>query len=103
MHTPTTHRFERHGELRIARQLQDLQMLPRLRHHAIIAGHHQQRVIDAADARQHVGQKLFVSGNVDKPQHAAIRLRPVGIAQIDGHAAFFFFRQTIGIHTGNRL
>ena len=94
---------ERHGDLRVARQLQNLQMLTRLRHHAVITRHHQQRMVDPADTRQHVGQKLFVSGNIDKSQNPSVRLRPVGITEIDGHAALFFLRQTVGIHAGNRL
>ncbi len=76
-------------------------MLAGLRHHAVVAGHHQQGMIDAADARQHVGEKFFMAGHIDKAQHPAIRLRPVGIAQIDGHAAPFLFRQAIGVNPGS--
>ena len=94
---------ERHGKLWVARQLQDLQVFTRLRHHAIITGHHQQRVVDTTDTRQHVGQKLFVSRDIDKSQYPPIRLRPVGIAEVDSHATLFFFRQSVGIHAGNRL
>ena len=78
-------------------------MLAGLRHHAVIAGHHQQGMIDAAHARQHVRQKLFMPRHINKAQHAAIRLGPVGIAQIDGHAALFLFRQAVGVYAGNRL
>ena len=42
---------QRHGQLRVAGQLQDRQVLAGLRHHAVIAGHHQQGMIDAAHAR----------------------------------------------------
>ena len=78
-------------------------MLARLRHHPIIAGHHQQRVIDTANAGQHIGQKLFVAGDVDKTQHPPVGLRPVGVAEVDSHPARFLFRQAIGVDTGNRL
>ena len=78
-------------------------MFARLRHHPIIAGHHQQRVIDTADTGQHVGQKLFVTGYVDKPQYPPVGLRPVGVAQIDCHPARFLFRQAIGVDAGYRL
>ncbi len=78
-------------------------MFTRLRHHTVITRHHQQRMINTAHARQHIGKKFFVAGHVDKAQHAAIGLRPVGITQVDGHAAFFLFRQAIGIHTRNGL
>ena len=78
-------------------------MLARLRHHPIIAGHHQQRVIDTANAGQHIGQKLFVTGDVDKTQHPPVGLRPVGVAEVDSHPARFLFRQAIGVDAGNRL
>ncbi len=78
-------------------------MLTRLRHYAVIAGHHQQSVINAANARQHVRKELFMPRNINKAQHAAIRLGPVGIAQIDGHPALFLFRQAVGVNAGNRL
>ncbi|MNV36077.1 hypothetical protein D3C71_1275410 [compost metagenome] len=74
-----------------------------LRHHAVITRHDQQSVIDTAHPGQHIGEKLFVSWHIDKPEHAAIGLRPVGIAKIDSHTALFLFRQTVGIHAGNRL
>ncbi|MMZ68020.1 hypothetical protein D1872_306660 [compost metagenome] len=78
-------------------------MLARLRHHAVITGHHQQRVVDSANACQHIREKLFMSWHIDKAQYPAIGLRPVGISQIDGHAAFFLFGQAIGIHTRDGL
>ena len=78
-------------------------MLTGLRHHAVIAGHHKQGMIDAPHARQHVGKKFFMPRNINKAQHAAIGLGPVGIAKIDGHAALFLFRQTIGVYAGNCL
>ena len=62
-------------------------MLAGLRHHAVIAGHHQQRVVNATHARQHVRQKLFVARHIDKPQHATVGLRPIGVPQIDRHPA----------------
>ncbi len=78
-------------------------MLAGLRHDAIITGHHQQGMIDAAYPRQHVRQKLFMPRHINKTQHAAIRLGPVGIPQIDGHAALFLFRQAVGVYAGDRL
>ncbi|MNE35673.1 hypothetical protein D3C80_1294480 [compost metagenome] len=44
-----------------------------------------------------------MTGHVDKAQHPAIGLRPVGIAQIQGHAAAFLLRQAIGVDPGDRL
>ncbi len=78
-------------------------MLARLRHDAVITGDHQQSVIDTAYARQHVREEFFMPRHIDKAQHTTIRLRPIGVAQIDSHPAFFLFRQAIGIDPGNRL
>ena len=94
---------QRHGQRRLSGQLQDRQVFAGLRHHPVIAGHHQQRMVNTAHPHQHVGQKLFVPGNVNKSQHPPVRLRPVGIAEIDRHSPRFLFRQTIGIHAGYRL
>ena len=94
---------EGHRQRRLSGQLQDRQVFAGLRHHAVIAGHHQQRMVDPSHPRQHVGQKLFVPGHVNKPQHPPVRLRPVGIAEIDRHSPRFLFRQTIGIYAGYRL
>ena len=78
-------------------------MLAGLRHHAVIAGHDQQGMIDTPHPRQHVRQKLLVPWYINKTQHAAVWLGPVGIAQVDSHAALFLFRQTIGVYASNRL
>ena len=91
------------GQLRVSRQLQDRQMLARLRHHPVIARDNQQSVIDPAHAREHIGKKLLVAGHVDKAQHATVGLWPVGVTQVNGHAALFLFRQAIGIHARNGL
>ncbi|KEP72125.1 hypothetical protein HR12_28190 [Microbacterium sp. SUBG005] len=69
----------------------------------VIARDHQQSMIDPAHAREHIGQKLLVAGHVDKAQHATVGLRPVGVTQVNGHAALFLFRQAIGIHARNGL
>ena len=44
-----------------------------------------------------------MAGHVDKTQHPAVRLWPVGVTQIDGHAAALFFRQAIRVDPRNRL
>ena len=56
-----------------AQQLQDVEMLARLRLDRFIRCNHQQHQIDPAHARQHVAHKALVPGNVDKaqPQHVS--------------------------------
>ena len=94
---------QRNSQRRVTGELQNSQMLAGLRHHAIVAGHHQQRMVDTAHTCEHIGQKLLVARHINKAWHTAIRLRPVGIAKIDGHTARFLFRQTVSIHAGNGL
>ncbi len=78
-------------------------MFTGLGHHAIVTGDHQQRTVDAADARQHIGEKLLMARYVDKPRHAPVRLRPVGVAEVNGHATLLLFRQPVGVDAGERL
>ncbi len=91
---------QRYGQRGLSGKLQNRQVFAGLRHYAVITGHHQQGVIDSSHARQHVSEKLFMPGHVDKPDNAAIRLRPVGITEIDSHAALFLFRQAVGVYPG---
>ena len=42
-------------------------------------------------------------GHVDKAQYATIRLRPVGVAEVNRHTAGFLFRQAVGVNAGDRL
>ena len=51
-------------------QVQDRQMLAGLRHDAIVGRDHQQRQIDAGDARQHRPDKLLMTGHVDEADPA---------------------------------
>ena len=62
---------ERHHAVTHAEQLDDGQMLHRLRHHAVVGGHDQQEEIDARCAGHHGAHKAFVSGHVDDAQMAA--------------------------------
>jgi len=72
-------------------------VLDGLRHDAIVGGHYNHGEIDAADAGEHVAHEPFVTGNVDKADERPARGRPVREAEIDGDAARFFLRQTIGV------
>ena len=77
-------------------------MFTRLRHNAVITGHHQQGMVNTSDPRQHVWKETFRVGDVNKAQHAAIGLRPVGITDRWSYRAFLF-RQAIGIHARDGL
>ena len=81
-------------------QLQDLQMLPGLRHDPFVDIHHQQHQIDAADAGQHVVDEALMSGHIDDSSHLAVGEPERGEAQVDGDAALLFFFEAVGFLPG---
>ena len=58
--------------------------------------------IDATHAGQHVFYKTFMPRNVNKA-HAYVAEIEIGKTQIDRYAATFFFRESVGIFSGERL
>ncbi len=60
---------QRHDAAIDAEQIDDGEMLARLRHDAIVGGNDQQDKVDAARAGQHVVDELFMAGNVDETQY----------------------------------
>ena len=81
-----------------AEQLQDLHVLARLRHHAIVERHHQQCRIDAAGAGEHRVHEPLMARHIDEAECVGI-----GVAEIDGDAAPLLLGQAIGIDAGQRL
>ena len=63
---------QRHHTAVDAEQLQDLHVLARLRHHAVVERHHQQRRIDAAGAGEHRVHEPLVAGNIDEAEIASV-------------------------------
>ena len=85
-----------------AEQVDDREMLARLRHDAVVGGDHQQHEIDAGRAGQHVVHELLVPRHVDEAEHRAVRRRQVGEAEIDRDAARLLLLQAVGIDAGER-
>ena len=94
---------ERHRAALHTEQIDDLQVLARLRHHAVVRRHHQQHEVDAGRAGEHVVHEALVSRHVDEAEHRAVGQRVEGITEVDGDAARFFFLQAIGVDAGERL
>ena len=86
-----------------AQQVDDLQMLDRLRLDAFRRRHDQQRRIDAGSAGQHIVHEALVARHVDETQLPAVTQVAVGVAEIDGDAARLFFLEAIGIDAGQRF
>ena len=86
-----------------AQKLQNAQMLHRLRHEALVGGHHQHGQIDAASPRQHIADELFVAGDIHDARLRAVVKIQMGKAQLDGDAPLFFLQQTVGVDAGQSL
>ncbi len=85
-----------------AEQPADLEVLARLRLHALVGRHDQQHGVDAARAGQHVADEALVTGHVDEGELARRRPGTMREAEIDRDAARLFFLQPVGIDAGQR-
>jgi hypothetical protein len=74
-----------------------------LRHHAVVGGHQQQRVVDAGGAGQHGVHQPFVARHVDEADaFGAAAAVQEGVAQFDADAALLFLGQAVGVDAGER-
>ena len=55
-----------------AEQVDDRQMLARLRHDPVVGRDDQQHEVDAGGAGQHVVHEALVAGHVDEAEHVAV-------------------------------
>jgi len=78
-------------------------MFDRLRHRAVVGCDHQQHMIDASRAGQHVVNEFFVTRHVDETQHLTARQGLIRVAEIDRDAARLLFLEAIGIDAGQCL
>jgi hypothetical protein len=92
-----------HGGARHAQQRQHRQVLARLRHDAVVGGHQQQRVVDAAGAGEHGVHEPLVAGDVDEADARTFGRIEEGIAQLDADAALLLLGQAVGVHARERL
>jgi hypothetical protein len=74
----------------------DGQVLPRLRHHALVRRDHQHRQIDAADPGQHVPDEALVARHVDDLDRQP-RLLEEREPEIDRDAASLLLGKTVGV------
>jgi hypothetical protein len=91
---------QRHQPAPNAEQVEDREMLARLRHDAIIGRDHQQRVVDAGRARQHVVDELLVAGHIDEADDRLLIRLHIGEAEIDGDPACLLLLEAVGIDAG---
>ena len=86
-----------------AKQVQDIEVLLRLRHHAVIGGYLEDHQIDPMRSGQHVADEALVPGHIDDSRARRIRQREVREAEIDRDAALLLFLEPVGVLTGQRL
>src|SRR5262249_28147118 len=84
-------------------EVDDLEVLDGLRHHAFIGGHHEQYGVQAVDARQHVADEAGMARDVDDADQAPAGQGQVGEAEVDGHAPPLLLIQAVGIDPGQSL
>ncbi len=93
-----------HGDAaRDAQQVEDGEMLARLRHDPVVGSDDEHDEIDAAGAGQHRAHQLLVAGHVDEAERVAVLVTLVGEAEVDRDAALLLLRQAIGVDAGERL
>ena len=56
-----------------AEQVQDVEVLLGLRHHAVVGGDGEQHEVDAVRAGEHVADEALVAGHVDDADARAVR------------------------------
>src|SRR6266545_3570528 len=83
--------------------MKDVEVLSRLRHHAIVGGHSKEHQVHSVGARQHVSYEPLMTGDVHNPRSFTMRQIEKGKAQIDRNAARLFFLKAIGILSSESL
>jgi hypothetical protein len=78
-------------------QLDDREVLARLRHDAFVGGDDEQHGVDPADAGEHVADEALVPRHVDDADAAARGRDQRREAEVDRDAAFLLFLQAIGV------
>ena len=86
-----------------AEQLQNAEVLHRLRHEALVRRHDKDRKIDAARAGEHILDEFFMSRHIDDARLRAVVKVEVGKAQLDRNAALLFLDQPVGVNARERL
>src|SRR5579875_235216 len=95
---------DRHDAGAHIEQVEDGEVLARLRHHAFVGSDDEQGEIDAAHTGEHILDEALVAGHIDDADLAfdARQTQP-GEAEVDRHAALAFLAQPVGVDTGQRL
>ena len=85
-----------------AEQIEDGEMLARLRHRPFVRRHDEQRRVDPADARQHILDESLVPRHIDDAHRLPGGKRQPREAEVDGHLARLLLRQSVGVDPRQR-
>ena len=91
---------QRHDPVAHAQQLDDGQVLHRLRHDAVVGGDDQQEEVDAGRPGHHGAHEALVARHVDHAQPGARRQLQLRVAELDGDAALLLLAQPVGVLAG---
>ena len=83
-----------------AEQMEDVEMLLGLRHHAVVGGDGEEHEVDAVGAGEHVADEALMAGDIDDAGAGAVGKGEVGEAEVDRDAAFLFFLEAVGVLAG---
>ena len=86
-----------------AEQMQDVEVLLGLRHHAVVGGDDQQHEVDAVRAGEHVADEALVPGHVDDAGRLAVADVEVREAEVDRDAALALLLEPVGVDPGQRF
>ena len=92
-----------HDTARDAQQIDDREVLARLRHDAVVGGDHEQHHVDSGGAGDHLADEPLVAGHVHHAHRAPTRKFELREAELDGDATLLLLGQPIGIGAGERF
>jgi len=75
----------------------DLEVLARLRHHAVVRGDDEQHDVHARRGRDHVADELLVAGHVDDADFQTSLEHQLRVPDVDRQSARLLFRETIDV------
>ena len=88
---------------RDAEEVEDVEVLLRLRLPALVGRHHEDGGVDGADACQHVADEPLVTRDVDDPHLPARRQLQPGEAQVNGETPTLLLLEAVRVDAGQRL
>ncbi len=85
-----------------AEQVADVEVLARLRHHALVGGDHEHDEVEPGRARDHRLDEPLVSGDVDDDGDGAVAECEAGEPELGRDAARLLDREAVGVDPGQR-